>query len=100
MAIQGDGGIVAAGLAPVSGNDEFGLARYNTNGSLDTSFNGSGKVTTDIAGGSDEAFAVAVQPDGKIVAAGTAVISGNNDFDVARYKVCCVSSRWSSIPCR
>jgi uncharacterized delta-60 repeat protein len=84
IAIQADGKIVAAGLAPAPGNDNFGLARYNPNGSLDLSFDGDGRVTTDFAGGFDQANAVAIQADGKIVAAGAAAISGT-DLAVARY---------------
>lgn len=84
IAIQSDGKIVAAGLAPAPGNDNFGLARYNPNGSLDSSFDGDGRVTTDFAGGFDQANAVAIQADGKIVAAGAAAISGT-DLAVVRY---------------
>jgi hypothetical protein len=50
---------------------DFGLARYNTNGSLDPTFDGDGKVTTSF-GDSDTADEVAIQADGKIVAAGSA----------------------------
>ena len=50
---------------------DFGLARYNPNGSLDPSFSGDGKQTTDL-GGLDQANGVAVQGDGKIVAVGGA----------------------------
>jgi uncharacterized delta-60 repeat protein len=86
VAIQGDGKIVAAGRADVSGTFDFALARYNADGSLDTGFDGDGKVTTDfVSGSSDQAFAVAIQGDGKIVAAGVADVSGNNDFALARY---------------
>jgi uncharacterized delta-60 repeat protein len=84
VAIQADGKIVAAGSATASGNLDFALARYNTDGSLDTSFDGDGKVTTDFAAGADEALAVAVQADGKIVAGGSAAISGV-DFALTRY---------------
>ena len=48
---------------------DFALARYNPNGSLDTSFSGDGKRSTGF-GGDDAANAVALQADGKIVAAG------------------------------
>ena len=64
VAVQPDGRIVVVGSA--GGN--FGLARYNTEGSLDTSFDGDGKQTTDFGGGS--AHGVALQADGKIVAVG------------------------------
>jgi uncharacterized delta-60 repeat protein len=84
VAIQGDGKIVAAG----SGGPDFGdfaLARYNPNGSLDTSFSGDGKQTTDF-GGSDAANAVALQ-GGKIVLVGSGSLggTGGNDFALARY---------------
>jgi uncharacterized delta-60 repeat protein len=96
VAIQRDEKIVAAGFTfLVSGQSVFALARYNTNGSLDTIFGGDGRVTTDF-GTFDHANAVALQGDGKIVAAGFS----DGDFALARYKVCRVSSRRSSIPCR
>jgi uncharacterized delta-60 repeat protein len=104
VAIRVDGKIVAAGCArgcflPTPESD-FGLARYNPDGSLDNTFSADGKVTTDFAGDEDQARSVAIQADGKIVAAGSALISGSDDFALARYKVCRVSSRRSSIPCR
>ena len=68
VALQGDGKIVAVGDAAAASSD-FALARYNPNGSLDTSFSGDGKQTTDF-GGRDEASGVALQGDGKIVAVG------------------------------
>ncbi len=71
LAIDSAGKIVAAGAA----NEDFALARYNANGTLDTGFGTSGTVTTDISTADDEgdtAFAVAIQSDGKILAAGNA----------------------------
>jgi uncharacterized delta-60 repeat protein len=82
--LQADGKIVVAGHA-YSGSNNFALARYNANGSLDTSFDGDGKLTTDFGGGTDMAFAVALQADGKIVAAGEATVTSNIDFALARY---------------
>jgi uncharacterized delta-60 repeat protein len=84
VAIQSDGKIVVAG----DSNDDFALARYNTNGSLDTTFDGNGKVNTPVAPGSsrDEAYAVAIQADGKIVAGGIAeVVTFDDDYALARY---------------
>jgi uncharacterized delta-60 repeat protein len=66
--IQPDGKIVAAGEM----NGAYALARYNADGSLDTSFDGDGRATNDITGFSDAAFSVALQADGKIIAAGGA----------------------------
>ena len=46
-AIQSDGKIVVAGTAYHSGNYDFAVVRYNSDGSLDSSFDGDGKLTTD-----------------------------------------------------
>jgi uncharacterized delta-60 repeat protein len=87
IAIQeADGKIVAVGAANFFGPDsKFALARYNTDGTLDATFSGDGKVTTNFTSGLDGAFGVAIQPvDGKIVAAGRAGGSGGR-FAAARY---------------
>jgi uncharacterized delta-60 repeat protein len=82
---QPDGKLVAAGYASNGSNNDFALARYTPNGSLDTSFNGTGKVTTSIGSLDDAAAALVLQPDGKLVAAGTSVVVGNDDFALVRY---------------
>ena len=84
--VQGDGKIVAVGL-PAGGAPatDFALARYNPDGSLDTSFSGDGKRRTDF-GGDDEANGVALQADGRIVAVGRGLgLDGTSDFALARY---------------
>jgi uncharacterized delta-60 repeat protein len=64
-------------------NQEFALARYNVNGTLDSTFGSGGKVTL-LVGTESYANAVALQPDGKIVVAGTA--NGTlPEFAVARF---------------
>jgi len=85
VAIQSDGKIVAAGYSIGSTDGDFAVVRYNTNGSLDTSFNGTGKVVTPVGSSDDYARAVAIQSDGKIVAAGSSYTGQNNDFAVVRY---------------
>ena len=55
-------------------------------GTLDASFGTGGTLTTDFAGATDQALSVVVQPDGKIVAAGTTFVSGSFDFASARYE--------------
>ena len=67
---QGDLKIVIAG-STAAGTD-FGLARFNMDGSLDTSFGDRGLLTVDFFGGTDFAQDVIVQPDGRIVAGGSA----------------------------
>jgi uncharacterized delta-60 repeat protein len=73
IAIQADGKIVVAGGSAFdTRNPKFGLARYNSDGTLDSSFGGDGRVTTDFTRREDAAYGVLIQPDGKIVAAGDA----------------------------
>ena len=72
VAVQPDGKIVAAGEAETApGLFDFALVRYNPDGTRDTSFDGDGIVTTDLGGQNDDAVAVTIQPDGKIVAVGS-----------------------------
>jgi uncharacterized delta-60 repeat protein len=83
VALQPDEKIIAAGFASnPNGDSDFGLTRYNANGSPDSSFGASGWITADFLGGFDEARAVALQPDGKIVAAGSAsfIAAGGASF--------------------
>jgi uncharacterized delta-60 repeat protein len=80
IAVQADGKIVAAGQSG-GANPKFALARYNTDGTLDAAFGGDGRVTTDFSKGSDGAYALVIQADGKIVAAGI----GGCVFGLARY---------------
>jgi uncharacterized delta-60 repeat protein len=83
-----DGRIVVAGYAYNGANYDFALVRYDANGSLDTSFNGTGKVITAVGSRDDVAYGVALQTDGRIVVAGYSVVTENNaDFSVARYNV-------------
>jgi uncharacterized delta-60 repeat protein len=80
LAIQADGKLVTAGRA--SGEDAgFGLGRYTPRGRLDPSFGSAGKVVTRL-GSFAGASALALDRDGKIVAAGFANV---DDFGVARY---------------
>jgi uncharacterized delta-60 repeat protein len=87
IALQGDGKVVAAGLANGGAAGDFALARYNPNGSLDTSFSGDGKQTSDFGfGASDAANGLAIQVDGKVVAVGLAGGGATgDDFALARY---------------
>ena len=83
-----DGGFVAVGRTDAAGltNTDFGVARYTADGQPNPAFPAGGFVTTDVAGRADGANAVAVQSDGKIVAAGFAQTSPIDfDFAVVRY---------------
>ena len=80
-AIQNDGKILAAGYTWNGSNYDFALARYNTDGSLDNTFSGDGKQTTDFDSTDDKATAIIIQNDGKILVGGSA---GDNS-GLARY---------------
>lgn len=95
VAIQSDGKLVVVGT---SFNYDFHVARYNSNGTLDTTFGVNGVVTTDLrntiygtttGNSTEEAFNIAVQADGKILAAGyywnTVTPTSTDDIAVVRY---------------
>jgi uncharacterized delta-60 repeat protein len=86
VAVLENGKIVVAGYTSAGGTNDFALARYNPDGSLDTSFGSGGKVITPIGSSSDYARALAIQPDGKIVVAGSSYNGTTYDFAVARYQ--------------
>ena len=87
IALQPDGKIVAAGSYRLTnGVAHIALARYNADGSLDTTFGTGGKVTTTISTFGDAAYAVVVQPDGKIIITGTVLLpTGDRAFLTVRY---------------
>ena len=81
MAIQKDGKIVVAGYS----NTDFAIVRYNVDGTLDPGFGKKGIVKTSLHCGDEHTSAVAIQPDGKIVVAGSTNNGTANDFAVIRY---------------
>ena len=84
-AVDGSGKFLSAGFYTTStGADAFAIVRYNTNGSLDTSFNKTGIVKTSFSFNYAQIRAIALQSDGKIVVAGSGN-NGNNLVIVARY---------------
>ena len=85
VAIQPDQKIVVAGACELDLTYVFAVARYNSDGSLDTSFDGDGRAITGFGGGDDVASSVAIQPDGKIVAAGGSSAGGHEHFAAVRY---------------
>jgi uncharacterized delta-60 repeat protein len=97
LLVQLDGKIVAAGTAAIGFSSDFALARYKADGSLDQSFgtnNGvtvAGEVTTNFPAGHGFVHDIALQPDGKIVAAGeigvlSSTIIPSSDIALARYQ--------------
>lgn len=85
LAIQPDGKIVAVGASNNGTNNNFFVARCKTNGTLDSTFGNAGTVSTPIGANGSNALAVALQADGKIVAAGYASNGSDNDFALVRY---------------
>jgi uncharacterized delta-60 repeat protein len=81
LVVQSDGKLVAAGVSA----EQFALARYNADGTLDPSFGGTGKVKTDFGPYAEGSEALVVQQDGKLVAAGLAWNETDADFALARY---------------
>ena len=96
VALQPDGRIVAAGAAAVPPRRSFGsdsvfaLARYQPDGTLDPGFGNGGKVTTAVGDADGSAAEVLVQPDGRLVAIGSAAMGDPFDertvFALARYQ--------------
>jgi uncharacterized delta-60 repeat protein len=89
VVVQPDGKIVVAGYAYIDFTDAaFALARFNPDGSFDQTFGTGGVVTTHLSK-NDEAYALALQPDGKIVAAGSSYTCPDTlpcyDFALVRY---------------
>ncbi|MFL5952971.1 MAG: PxKF domain-containing protein [Gaiellaceae bacterium] len=85
MAVQGDGKLVVAGQCTIGAIHEFCLARYNSDGNLDTTFGVLGIVATAIGTGVPGIFRVVVQGDGKLVVAGQCTIGAIDEFCLARY---------------
>src|SRR5688572_5956012 len=85
IAIQADNKILLAIGTTISGVFDFGIARYNVNGSLDNSFGNNGKVTTDFFQQSNTAHDIAIQEDQKILLAGFMGTTPNHNFAIARY---------------
>lgn len=90
-ALQSDGKILLAGRADVSNSDgytEFVVSRFNSDGSVDTSFGAGGTAVAEFSLNlvtNDSANAIAVQSDGKIVLAGEAADESSKRFGVARF---------------
>jgi len=87
VAVQADGKIIAAGRV-TSGKEyleDWVLVRYKPNGSLDATFGNAGIVHSDLGSKSEEARAILIQPDGKILVGGETQVGKANDFAMVRY---------------
>lgn len=84
MALQANGKILAVGYS-FNATIDMALLRYNTNGTLDSSFDGDGILVTDFNASADGAYTLLVQPDGKIVLGGLSGVNPNYEFALVRY---------------
>ncbi len=84
VVVQPDGKIVVGGQSYNGSKYVFAMVRYTVTGGLDTSFGGGG-VSTSFGSGNDAVKALALQPDGKILAGGYSFQTGSNDMAFARY---------------
>lgn len=72
MALQADGKIVVVGRTWQRHSNDLVVVRYTADGNLDASFGKEGKVINDLSAGYDEASALVIQADGKLVVGGLA----------------------------
>ena len=86
VVIQSDGKIVVAGSVQLGGSGwDFGVARLNANGSLDSSYSGGKvKIGVNTLGGDDFVFDMIIQPDNKVVITGTTRPMPNKDIGLVR----------------
>lgn len=84
VSLQPDGKLILAGQSFNGVNTDVAFARLNNDGTLDSTFGQAGRVTVSAGGGNDLVRSVAVQPDGRIVAAGNGVNGANSDIVVVR----------------
>lgn len=85
--LQPDGKLVIGGFKDARRNNDFALARYNTNGSLDTTFGNGGIIINDLFGSSDDiVYSLLLMPDGKLIATGMTGDYPNFRFGLARYQ--------------
>jgi uncharacterized delta-60 repeat protein len=85
VTIQADGKLLVGGTYDPGSAHRFMLARYNSNGTLDTTFGTSGVVTTAIGNGDAFSFGIGLLSNGRIVLAGYSETTQDHDFTVACY---------------
>ena len=89
VALDSDNNIIITGVVLIGGARDTFVARYNTNGVLDASFDDDGKVVHSFSSGNDWANSLVLQPNGKIIVAGTNDVGGSvwQDFMFARFNI-------------
>jgi uncharacterized delta-60 repeat protein len=80
-----DGKIIDIGYKHNKSDYDFALARYNSDGSTDNTFSTNGQMSTLVENSNDYCNALAIQPDGKIIVAGSSSLGSDEKFSIARY---------------
>lgn len=81
VAVQSNGSVVVVGTSDANGTNDIAVARFNSNGLLDSTFNSDGRVLTNF-NNQEHGRSVVIQPDGKIIVAGHIFLGGANGFDM------------------
>lgn len=84
--VQNDGSLIVGGET-YSGNYDFALIKYDTNGFIDSTLGLNGIVQTDFGSVHDRGYSGTIQPDGKILIVGNNYNGTNYDFALARYSI-------------
>ena len=85
VTIAPDGDIYVAGtVSDTSANWDLLVARYNSNGTLDTGFDSDGHVRLSLGAGVDQAYAIALQPDGKVLVGGSTFVGQTSQLALVR----------------
>ncbi len=95
---QADGALVLGGVTGSGESTDFALVRLTSAGALDPSWGGNGRVTTDFLESADSAAAIALQPDGKLVAAGAVFDPFIAETDVALARYLTVGTGDTTVP--
>lgn len=86
MVLQDDGKIIIVGDAYNGSNNDISVIRLNSDGTLDTTFDGDGKIRDDMNGATDSAKAVALDNKGAILVVGNTSIDGSGESFLARFE--------------
>lgn len=84
---QADGKFLITGLLVDAINDDYGIVRYNANGTLDTSFGDQGWIANDMTGTQDWCYATLWQDTNQLLLGGYSIGNGKVDIGLARYSV-------------
>jgi uncharacterized delta-60 repeat protein len=85
LVLQPDRKLVAAGSYSTGSKVDLALARYNPDGSLDSTFGTAGQVSTDLGAENQAIEGMVIQPDGKLVVTGAYATAGPSEFFLSRY---------------